>query len=381
MKVEVVSIGTELLMSDVLDTNSAYISRSLQTIDAELIYKVTVGDNLERITEALLVALDRADVVFAIGGLGTAVNDFTKAAAAAATGFEFDPDRNVVIGATEIDVSPAQSDAFYIENNDALLFCLPSNRREMAYMLETAVFPYLQRQQQLKSGWVLLRTVGLMESSIRQMLSDIVKEPNHTISFDSYAGQTNIRLSVDGDNEQAIEAQLTALNQQVRSRLGDHVFGEGNDRLEAVILNMLRQSGYRLSIVECNTSRFLSRAIAQVLDYGAVVETFPFDQIEAFAEYLDIAPFESQEDFTKWSRQATEKLRLRQQVNVSLFLYNQVNPGGVQLSSFLSSEQGVSVTQRSFGGHPENINQWACMLGLSHLHRWLLAHSIHLTQA
>ncbi len=381
MKVEVVSIGAELLMSDVLDTNSAYISRSLQTIDAELIYKVTVGDNLERITEALLVALDRADVVFAIGGLGTAVNDFTRAAAAAATGLTFDPDKNVVIGATQIDICPVQSNAFYIESNGSLLFCLPSNRREMAYVLETAVFPYLQCQQQLKSGWVLLRTVGLMESSIRQMLSDIAKELNHTISFDSYAGQTNIRLSVEGDNEQDIESQLTALNQQVRSRLGDHVYGEGSDRLEAVILNMLRKSGYRLAIVECNTSRFLSRAMAQVLDYGAVVEAFPFDQIETFAEYLNISPFESQEDFTAWSRQATEQLRLKQKVNLSLFLHNQINSGGVQISSFLSSEQGVSVTQRSFGGYPENINQWACMLGLSHLHRWLLAHSVHLTQA
>lgn len=378
MKVEVVSIGTELLMSDVLDTNSAYISRSLQTVDAELIYKVTVGDDLERITEAFLVALKRADVVFAIGGLGTAVNDFTRAAAAAATGCEFDPDKNVIIEATPITVAPAQSDAFYIEKQNSLLFCLPGNRREMAYILEAAVFPYLQRQQQLKSGWVLLRTVGLMESSIRHMLSDIISESSNAITFDSYAGQTNVRLSADSDNEKDVEAQLTKLNQQVRSRLGDHVYGEGNDRLEAVILNMLRQSGLRLAVAECNTCRFLSRAMAQVLDYGAVVETFPFDQIDALTDYLNVPPLTSPENFTKWCRHTTEQLRLKQQVDLGLILYSQVNPGGIQLSSFLSSSQGVSVTQRSFGGHPENINQWACMLGLSHLHRWLLAQGMNL---
>jgi nicotinamide-nucleotide amidase len=376
MKVEVVSIGTELLMSDVLDTNSAYISRSLQTVGAELIYKVTVGDNLERITEAFLVALERADVVFAIGGLGTAVNDFTRAAAAAATGLEYDSDNDDVVGATPIDVVPGYSAPFFIDRNDRLLFCLPGNRREMAYILETAVFPYLQRQQQLKSGWVLLRTIGLMESNIREMLSDLSSEPNHKISFDSYAGQTNIRLSVEADNEQAIEEQLTNLNHQVRSRLGDHIYGEGNDRLEAAILNMLRLKKLRLAVVESNTSRFLTRALIQVPNYDTVVETFPFDHILDVAEYLNIPVLDAQEEFIRWCRHTTELLRLKQKTDLSLFLYKQANPGGEQLSSFLSSAQGVSVTQRSFGGHPENINQWACTLGLSHLHRWLLAHGV-----
>ncbi|MBE2220157.1 MAG: hypothetical protein IAF02_01370 [Anaerolineae bacterium] len=376
MKVEVVSIGTELLMSDVLDTNSAYISRSLQTVGAELIYKVTVGDNLERITEAFLVALDRADVVFAIGGLGTAVNDFTRAAAAAATGLEYDPDENEVIGATLIDVVAGNSAPFFINANDSLLFCLPGNRREMAYILETAVFPYLQRQQQLKSGWVLLRTVGLVESSIREMLSDLSLAANQKLSFDSYAGQTNIRLSVEANNEREIEAQLTNLNHQVRSRLGDHVYGEGNDRLESAILNMLRLNNLKLAVAECNTSRFLTRALVQVPNYGSVVETFPFEQIPDVASYLGVPILDTQEDFSRWSRHITELLRLKHDTDLSLFLYKQISPGGVQLSSFLSSVQGVSVTQRSFGGHPESINQWACTLGLSHLHRWLLAHAV-----
>ena len=376
MKVEVVSIGTKLLMSDVLDTNSAYISRSLQMIGAELIYKVTVGDNLERITESFLVALERADVVFAIGGLGTAVNDFTKAAAAAATGLEYDPDENVVIDAIPIDVAPGESASFYIETNGRLLFCLPGNRREMAYILETAVFPYLQRQQQLKSGWVLLRTVGLMESSIRQMLSDLAIEPNQTLSFDSYAGQTNIRLSVESDNEQDIETELTELNLKVRSRLGDHIYGEGNDQLEVVILNMLRQKNYKLALIECNTSHHLSHALAQVPNHDAVVDALSFDTGDDLAAYLGINPLLPDEEFTRWCRQVAEQLRLKQDVGLSLFLYSHVNQGGVQLSSFLSSNLGVSVTQRSFGGHPENINHWASTLGLSHLHRWFLAHSV-----
>ena len=375
MKVEVISIGTELLMSDVLDINSAYVSRSLQTVGAELIYKVTVGDNLQRITEAFLVALGRADVVFAIGGLGTAVNDFTRPAAAIATGLEYDPEKNIVIGATPIEVLAGNSAPFFIENQVSILFCLPGNRREMAYILETAVFPYLQRQQQLKSGWVLLRTVGLMESSIRQMMSALSLAPNQEVSYDSYAGQTNIRLAVEAATEQEIETELTALNQQVRSQLGDHIFGEGNDRLEVVIFDKLRKNNLRLAVAECHTGQFLSRALAQIPDYGMVVEIFPFDSVKEVFSYLDMSLLDAQDELIRWCRQAAKQLRLKQKVELGLVLLSNVSQGGVQLSSFLSSEQGVSVTQRSFGGHPENIQQWVCTLGLSHLHRWLLAHA------
>jgi nicotinamide-nucleotide amidase len=375
MKVEVISIGAELLMSDVLDTNAAYISRSLQTIGAELIYKVTVGDNLERITDALRVALARADVVMTIGGLGTAVNDFTRAAAAVVTGHDYDAEANVVVGATPIDVVVGTSTPFYIDTPECLLFCLPGNRREMAYILETAVYPYLQRQQQIKSGWVLLRTVGLMESSMRQRLGDLELAPNQTISYDSYAGQTNIRLQVDADTEDEIETQIAALNQKIRYRLGDHIYGEGNDRLETVLIKMLRQSAYRLVVAECHTNRFLSRALEQSPNHTAVVDTLPLDTPAEVAEYLKIPLLIENHDFTRWCRHTAEQLRVTHGTNLSLLLFSNQAQGGVQLSAFLSSVQGVSVTQRSFGGHPENINQWACTLGLSHLHRWLLAHA------
>ncbi len=376
MKVEVISIGTELLMSDVLDTNAAYISRSLQTVGAELIFKVTVGDDLERISEALRVAMKRADVVMTIGGLGTAVHDFTKKAAAAATGTDYDPEWDVVIGAIPIDMSLSDSTPFYLETEEGLLFCLPGNRREMAYILETAVYPFLQRRQQIKSGWILLRTVGIMESTMRQRLADLELAPNQSISFDSYAGQTNMRLQVDADTEQEIDTQLTALNQKIRYRLGDHIYGEGNDRLENIIFRMLRNNQYRLAVAECNTSRFLSRAFEQIPEYADNIDTFLLDTPAQLAEFLTIPLPPKSEGATRWRRLAVEQMRLHQKTDLSLLLFSNITPGGVQLSAFLATGQGISVTQRSFGGHPENINQWACTLGLSHLHRWLLAHAV-----
>jgi nicotinamide-nucleotide amidase len=373
MKVEVVSIGTELLLSDVLDTNAAHISRSMEAVDAELIYRVTVGDDVARITDAFLVALERADVVLATGGLGPGEHDVMRAVAAA-TGFQYDADANEVVGSVPLGELHGKSSAFMVEVDDKLLFCLPRNRREVAFLLETAVFPYLQRQRPPKSGWLLLRTVGLMESSMRQRLSELPLAPNQQISFDSYAGQTNIRLSVEAESGAEIDAQLSELEQEVRRRLGNHIFGTGNDRLEAVILHMLRENGYHLAVIECYTDRFLSRGLAQIDDYQTAAIIFPFDVPEELAAYLEIPPLKDHSDFTHWCRRTAELLRLRQGVDLSLLVFKKMSPGGVQLSAFLSSAQGVSVTQRSFGGHPENINQWACTLGLAHLHRWLLAH-------
>lgn len=97
MKAEIVSIGTKHLLGDVLDTNSAYISRSLQEIGAELIYKVTVGDNLEHIAAALRIALARADLVLTTGGLGDQARDFTRQAVAVTTYASLNPDRKSVV--------------------------------------------------------------------------------------------------------------------------------------------------------------------------------------------------------------------------------------------------------------------------------------------
>jgi hypothetical protein len=92
------------------------------------------------------------------------------------------------------------------------------------------------------------------------------------------------------------------------------------------------------------------------------------------AEYLDLDPLTSDTDLTRWCRDAAEQLREKHSADIGLLIYNYITPGGIQLLITLASSFGVSVMQRSFGGHPDNIAHWASTLGMVHLRRWLLAH-------
>ena len=376
MKAEIVSIGTKHLLGDVLDTNSAYISRSLQEIGAELIYKVTVGDYLEHIADALRIALARADLVLTTGGLGDQARDFTRQAAAATTHASLNPITHELEGSILLGNQAPRFAGFILDNLPGMLVCLPGSRREMAYLLETEVFPYLRARARLKSGMLILRTVGVMESSLRQQLADLPLAPNQWIGFDSFAGQSNIRLRVMADTEADIQVQLGMLRSTILLRLGDHVFGQDKDRLEAVILAMLGKGGYRLAVAECHTDHTLSQLLLADTAVTVTASILPLaveSEID-LASALQIEPPTPTTTITHWCRTAAEEMVRKTAVSLGLLVYNDMTPGGVQLSVYLASAQGVSVTQRSFGGHPENINQWACTLGLAHLHRWLLAH-------
>ncbi|MCB8982596.1 MAG: hypothetical protein H6659_02095 [Ardenticatenaceae bacterium] len=375
MKAEIVSIGTQLLLGDVLDTNTAYISRSLQELGIEIIYKVTVGDDLEHLTDALRIALGRADVVLATGGIKFGPPNYTRQAVAAATGLWLDPETRRLAGSRILGRAEAGETGFILEGLPGLLICLPGDRREMAYLLETEVLPYLQEHANLKSELFILRTVGIMESSLRQQLADLTLKPNQQIGFDSFAGQTNLRLRVAASSDEEIQAQIADLRAQIIARLGDHVFGQNQDRLEAIILQMLKRGSYRLAIAECYTDLALSQLLIPDNETEPVV-SLPVTTENELAQMLALAPPGADETITRWCRTAAQTLMQRTAVHLGLLIYNNLMPGGVQLSVYLATAQGISVTQRSFGGHPGNINQWACSLGLAHLYRWLLVHPI-----
>jgi nicotinamide-nucleotide amidase len=375
MKVEIVSIGTELLVSDILDTNAAYISRSMREVQATLTCKVTVGDDPEMILDALRVGLNRADIVLTTGGLGSGPDDYTKEAVAKLTGRKLTTFPPGVDGAILLGNHDERLNGFRLDSDSGTIICLPGNRREMAYILETDVFPYIRKRipVQLKSGWILLRTIGVMESSLKQELSTLQTGPNHRITFDSFAGQTNIRIWAEAATDNQVKQELDRLKLILLSRLGDHVFGFEEDRLEDVVLATLKASGRRLAIAECYTDQVLADTFLNVPDGDSRVIVLPTTNWRDLADYLQLEQL-ALDNLTYWCRTAAEQLLVKSEADLGLVVYNNVTQGGIQTLVTLASPFGVSVTQRSFGGHPENIGQWAFTLGLTHLRRWLMVH-------
>ncbi|MCP4427005.1 MAG: hypothetical protein GY803_21145 [Chloroflexi bacterium] len=377
MKVEIVSISSELLMGDILDTNTAYVSRSLREMNAQLTCKVVVGNDLEMIVDAIQAGLQRADVVLAIGGLGDSANDYTRLAAAQATGLNLTPRSPGIEGAQQLGGTDARLNGFLIEVENGTLICLPGRRREMGYLLDTEALPYLKQQIPVadsKLGWVLLRTVGVMESSLKQRFADLALDARHRVTYDSFAGQTNVQLWVEAESQEQIECELDAMKRLVLERLGDHVYGEGEARLEDVALQSLVESRRTLALSECYTEQILSRMMTKTPGADGIVRSLPVKTWMELNEAIQMDDLTPENDLTRWCRVAAERLRRQEETDLGLFVYKNVTQGGVQLLVTLASHTGVSVTQRSFGGHPENINHWAATLGLSHLRRWLLAH-------
>ncbi len=376
MKVEIVSISTRLLMGDILDTNTAYISRSLRKINAQLTCKVVVGDDLEMIADAMCVALRRSDVVLTIGGLDSGVDNFTRLAAAQAANRPLIAQSPGIAGAHVLGGSEAAMTGFLLETEDGILICLPDKRRELNYLLETEALPYLRRQRLAltQQDWVILRTVGIMESSLKQKLSDIVQDARHRVTYDSFAGQTNIQLWVQADSNAQIQHELEQMKQVVLARLGDHVYGEAEDRLEEVVLQTLAHNGRKLALAECYTNQTLAGMLANVDVPPDTLVLLPVDTGPEMADAVGIDNLKAEDDLTRWCRIAAERLLERDGVDLGLIVYKNISQGGVQLLVTLASRLGVSVTQRSFGGHPDNIDQWAATLGMAHLRRWLLAH-------
>lgn len=378
MKVEIVSVGTPLLMSDIVDINSSHVTRSLREIDVRVICRATVGEDLPVLVDVLRVAAQRADVVLVISGGQENSSGLIRQAVSQLTGRELDG-INCLSYATNGELAASEPGVFVEE---ALLVCLPNERREMAYLLENQVLPYLQQRQRQElmgiskaSGWILLRAVGVMESSVRQQLADLSTSSDVRLTLNSYAGQTDIRLWTQADSEVEMQRSLARLRQEVMLRLGDHVYGEGRDRLEQIVLNLLVRSELRLALAECFTNEAVSQLLRTLPEARKHISFLPVATGDELAEFLHLEQLMPGSDLSRWCRAAALAVLNEVKTGLGLVIYSNITPGGVQLLVTLASANGVSVTQRSFGGHPESIDQWASTLGLAHLRRWLLVHT------
>lgn len=314
MNAEVISIGTELLLGDIVDTNSVHIARQLRTIGLDLHYMTTVGDNLERIARAVDIALDRADVVITTGGLGPTVDDVTREAVARATG------RNLVLhpdllhqieaffarlgrrmsennrrqayipeGAIPVPNPVGTAPSFIVETERGVVISLPGVPREMKHLLEHAILPYLRDRFGLHAiiKSKILRTVGLGESEIDARIGDLMTSTNPTVGLAAHAGQTDVRIAAKAPTEEEADRLIAEMEGRVRERLGDFIYGEGEETIEEVVARQLRERGWRLAVAQSGPD---SGVVARLEQAGIIPlrpghPPPPTGHIEALLEY------------------------------------------------------------------------------------------------
>jgi nicotinamide-nucleotide amidase len=294
MQAEIISIGTELTLGQIIDTNAVYLSQQLYKLGYDVCYRVTVADRELRIMETLRMALSRSGLVVVCGGLGPTKDDLTRAAVAKATDapLEFHSELLEIItnyfkrvrpGITMPENNRLQAyvpkgsvyfvnqwgtaPGFLLEVAQKILVVLPGPPRELQPMWEEQVIAELKKRTKSKTviKYRVLKVVGMSESAIDEKIKDFMKpDSNPEVGLMAEPGEIAIRLTARGESELKTNAIIAPVEQQIRSRLGENVFGTDNDSLESVVGNLLRGKKMRISVAESCTGGLIAHRITNI---------------------------------------------------------------------------------------------------------------------
>lgn len=289
MRAEIVTTGTELLLGQIDDTNATFLARQLRDLGIDLFYRTTVGDNEQRIAETLEKALARADLVITTGGLGPTVDDVTREAVSRATGrpLVFSPELLAQIqvffdrlgakmadnnrrqaylpeGAIPIENPVGTAPVFIVEGETGTIITLPGVPREMRYLMENTIVPYLRERLGHQNVLLtrILRTVALGESQIDWVISDLEFSTNPTVGLSAHAGQTDVRIVAKAPTQAEAQALVDDFEAQIRERLGDAIYATGNVKLEDAVADLLHQRGASLAVAETSTQGEIIRRLS-----------------------------------------------------------------------------------------------------------------------
>ena len=292
MHAEIVMIGTELLLGEIVDTNANRLALALRDIGLDLYYKTTVGDNLARMTEVLDSALDRSDVIITSGGIGPTVDDVTRQAVADATGRKLvysteleaeiaarfsrfgrpmadNNKRQAYIpkGATPL-TNPVGTAPCYLSedvNGRGCIISLPGVPRELDHMMESTVIPLLiERMGGIKITRVrVLRTCAVGESNIDRGIGDLMTEGNPTVGLAAHIGQTDVRITAKADTEEEADTLVAGMEEKLRERLGVAVYGVGKVTVAEVVGDLMQEKSLKLGVVDTLTGGQLARDLVE----------------------------------------------------------------------------------------------------------------------
>ncbi len=291
--VELISVGTELLLGQLVDTNAVFIAAQLANAGIDVYRTQTVGDNRARIADALREALARADGVVTTGGLGPTVDDLTKEAVCDALGCDTEMHEPALLAMERLFASMRREmrennrkqaqiprGAIVLENRNGtapgfiafgaegkFVACMPGVPREMKPMLTEQLVPWLQARWNLREAIFtrVIHTVAIAESEIDHRIGDLFASmENPKIAVLAHEYRCDVKLMAKAASAQAAHALIEPLEQKIVSRLDGHVFGYDGDTLESAILGLLRQRNERIVVAESCTGGRIAAALTAV---------------------------------------------------------------------------------------------------------------------
>ena len=285
MKAELLSIGTELLLGQIVDTNANYLAGRLALLGIDCLHMQTVGDNLGRAKQAFERALSRSDLVVATGGLGPTEDDLTREAIAAALGetpsvdsaLEADlvawfsgrgivmPDRNrkqawLIPSARALPNPNGTAPGWDVQKDGKRIIAMPGVPREMTPMWES-VEPSLVRGGALR--WRTLKLLGIGESAVEEKLAELVRSTSPTVATYAKNDGVHVRVADKASTPAEADGRVAEMEQTIRARLGEYVWGTDDETLPGVIGRGLEARNWRLAVAESLSAGDIARALAE----------------------------------------------------------------------------------------------------------------------
>ena len=302
---EIVSIGSELLLGQIVDTNAAWMAQRLTDLGVNLFYKTIVGDNPGRMKEVIGQALERSDVVITGGGLGPTQDDLTRELIAEVTGRELvvDPDllaqihqrfrkRGLIMtannerqaripaGGVPVDNPNGTAPAFIVEDPRGVIFALPGVPFELKWLFDNEVVPYLRTRFDLNETIVckVLKVAEIGESSVDDRIGHLIaNSTNPTVGVLAHPGQVDVRIAAKAANAAEALTLIGPVEDEVRAFLGKHVFAADGETIEQAVGKLLREKDTTVAVFEDLTGGLvverLSQASSDHLLEGSVVHS------------------------------------------------------------------------------------------------------------
>jgi nicotinamide-nucleotide amidase len=289
MKAELITSGTELLLGEVADINTSYIAGQLAALGIDLYYCSTVGDNFARFTTVLRQAWERSDLIIVTGGLGPTQGDITREVVAALLGEKMVidptlkkeltaffrgrgiemPDNNLkqatlIPSAEALRNASGTAPGWWVEKKNRIIVTMPGPPGEMQTMWENVVLPRLKA----KSGAIILsrtlKTWGLSEARVDELVTPFLKSANPTLALYAKADGINLRITVKAATEADASAMLSQREKDIRKILDKYIWGADNDTLDGIIDKLLHDKKLTIAVAETFTGGLLASSFTSL---------------------------------------------------------------------------------------------------------------------
>ncbi len=289
MKAEIISVGTEILLGEITDTNAQYIASRLPLLGIDLYWISQVGDNKARIIEVLKRAWERSDIIFITGGLGPTADDVTRESVSEMMGeaMEIDPSlekalrerfgrfgfempqsnlkQATIIHSAESIPNPAgTAPGWWIEKDGRILIIMPGPPRELNVVWQETVQPRLEQRAESVLVPRVFKTFGYSEGAVGEMVADMLAASNPTLGIYAKPDGIHLRLAAKADTREEAEKMLAEGEASIRAIMKDSIWGVDDDTLEKIVGNLLTEKGLTLAVMEDSGGGTLSPAFNEI---------------------------------------------------------------------------------------------------------------------